>query len=252
MLANVIRFFIALVFIIITVIVGIALGSVMLPILAIVAGIVFLAGFAAYKTIQFIAGNSGGTSIAGGSGRVPASTKTALRDARHYARLIKETATHCPPGPMRDRLTRTVKPVDEWLANLLRLEQALGKMHAQRNLSRDVSKANYEIEQLRRQILGAQNADEVASLRALMKSKRGHLNAMEELQRFQQQAELKIRRIASDLGAAHAEMLLLTTKGDFSENRFQRLDENLQENMSSLRDMLSVMDEMSYVSRAAG
>ena len=92
----------------------------------------------------------------------------------------------------------------------------------------------------------------MASLRALMKSKRSHLNALEELQRFQQQAELKIRKIASDLGAAHAEMLLLATRGDFSENRFQRLDENMQENMSNLRDMLAAMDEMPYISRAAG
>ncbi len=63
---------------------------------------------------------------------------------------------------------------------------------------------------------------------------------------------MKIRKIASDLGAAHAEMLLLATRGDFNENRFQRLDENMQENMSSLRDMLAAMDEISYVSRAAG
>jgi hypothetical protein len=47
-------------------------------------------------------------------------------------------------------------------------------------------------------------------------------------------------------------MLLLATRGDFNENRFQRLDENMQENMSSLRDMLAAMDEISYVSRAAG
>jgi predicted secreted protein len=132
------------------------------------------------KTIQFIAGkaSSSPSTAAFGVGRVPNSTKAALRDARQYARMIKETATNAAPGPMRDRLAQTVRPVDEWLANLVRLEQSLGKMHAQRNLSRDIGKANYEIEQIRRQILIAQNADEVASLRALMKSKRSHLNAL--------------------------------------------------------------------------
>jgi hypothetical protein len=84
-----------------------------------------------------------------------------------------------------------------------------------------------------------------------MKSKKKHYAAIEELQSFQTQAELKIRKIASDLGATHAEILLVATRGDFSESRFNRLDENLQENMAGLRDIMSAMDEMGYMSGSA-
>jgi hypothetical protein len=41
-------------------------------------------------------------------------------------------------------------------------------------------------------------------------------------------------------------MLLVTARGDFNENRIQRLDENLQDHVSSLRDMMAAMDEMGY------
>jgi predicted RNase H-like nuclease (RuvC/YqgF family) len=214
-----------------------------LIIVVLIIGVTVFAGVASFKLFKWMSG--------GGSGRMPNYTREALRDAKKYAKLIKTTARECPAGPMRDRLNRTVEPVDDWLLNLKRLEQSLGKLYVQRNLDRELRKANFEIEQLRRQLLQATSATEVSSLRALMKSKKMHVSSLTELQAFQNHAELKIRKIASDLGATHAEMLLVTTRGDFSESRFQRLDENLQDNMAGLRDILSAMDDMRYMSGAA-
>lgn len=179
----------------------------------------------------------------------PITVKRSLREARHYAQLIRKTAQQHPAGPMRDRLALIIKPVDEWLANLDRLETALKKLYGQRNLTREIRQFSFEIEKLHRQLL---NADEenLASLRSLLESKRKHQRALQQLQSFQNQAELRIQKIASDLGTTHAEMLLVTAKGDFKDNRLQRLDENLQDQVTSLRDMISAMDEMGY-SRAA-
>jgi hypothetical protein len=182
---------------------------------------------------------------------LPSSVKRPMREAREYAEKIKRTARQCPPGPMRDRLDQTVKPVDEWLNNLNRLEQALSKLYSQRNPARELRRTQYEIEELRRQILVASRSD-TASLKALMASKKKQYAVLEELQAFQNQAELKIRKIASDLGIAHTEMLLVTARGDFNDNRFQRLDENLQDNLTGLRDILSAMDDMGYTSNAVG
>jgi hypothetical protein len=170
-----------------------------------------------------------------------------LQEARDYAAKIKRTAQQHPPGPIQDRLNRMVQPVDEWLLNLARLEQALLKLYGQQNLPRELRRVNFEIDQLRRQILTSSET-EAASLRALMKSKQKHQTVLKEMQAFQNQTELRIRKIASDLGATHAEMLLVTARGDFNDNRFKRLDENLQDNLRSLRDIVAVMDEMGYSS----
>ncbi len=180
---------------------------------------------------------------------LPNAIKRPMREARDYAEQIRRTARQYPPGPMRDRLHLTTKPVDEWLTNLNRLEQALTKLYAQHNPNRELRRATHEIEQIRRQLLVANRA-EALSLRELMDSKKKHCAVLRELQAFQNQAELKIRKIASDLGTAHTEMLLVTARGDFNDNRFQRLDENLQDNLTGLRDILSAMDEMGYSSAA--
>jgi hypothetical protein len=185
----------------------------------------------------------GGESVQ--SGMVPASVRRSLREARAYAQKIRLTVNQHPDGPVRDRLGMTIKPVDEWLTNLGRLEQALGKMYAQCNLTRELRQVNFEIEQLHRQLLDAE-ADELASLRALMSSKQKHKEALRQLQLFQTQAERRIQKIASDLGATHAEMLLISARGKFNDGRLQRLDEDLREQVTGLRDMLSVMDEMGY------
>jgi hypothetical protein len=180
---------------------------------------------------------------------LPRTVARSLKESRQYGRAIMQTAQQYPPGPMRDRLNLTIKPVDEWLTSLAKLEQGLSKLYAQRNLTRELRQTSFEIDVLRRQILTA-NGREVVYMRKLLDSKKQHLAILKELQSFQTQAELKIHKIASDLGATHAEMLLIVAKGDFNENRLQRLDENLQEHLSSMRDMISAMDEMGYSSGA--
>ena len=185
-----------------------------------------------------------------GSSPLPHSVKGPLQEARSYAEKIQATVQRCPPGLMKDRLHLTIKPVNEWMSNLDRLENALHNLYGQRNLDRELRRTGYEIEQLHRQLLTA-DREEAVSVRDLMKSKKQHRAVLKELLLFQNQAELKIRKIASDLGTTHTEMLLITARGDFNPNRIQRLDENLQENLSSLRDILSVMDDMGYSSAAS-
>jgi hypothetical protein len=181
---------------------------------------------------------------------LPRSVSKSLQEARRYGRSITQVARQCPPGPMRDRLNLTVQPVDKWLASLTKLEQGLEKLYRQRNLTREIRRATFDIDVLRRQLLTASDR-EAASLRKLLQSKKQHLAALKDLQAFQTQAELKIHQIASDLGTTHAEMLLIVARGDFNEKRLHRLDESLQDHLSSMRDILAVMDEMEY-SRAAG
>jgi hypothetical protein len=181
---------------------------------------------------------------------LPSSISRSLLDAKEYARLIKRTAQQQPAGPMRDRLDRLTKPVDDWLVNLNRLEQALLKLYGHRNLDRELRRVTLEIDQLHRQSLKTKG-EETASLQALLKSKKKHYAVLEELQSFRSQTELRIRKIASDLGATQAEMLLVTARGNFNDNRFQRLDESLQDNLNGLRDIMAAMDEMGYSSAAS-
>jgi hypothetical protein len=182
-----------------------------------------------------------------GASSLPRSVTRSLNESRHYGRLIVQMAQQYPPGPMKDRLSLTLRPVDQWLTNLSRLEQGLAKMYGQRNLARELRQTSIEIDDLRRQLLTG-NGRELVYLRELKKSKEQHLAALKELQQFQTQAELKIRKIASDLGATHAEMLLIVARGDLNENRMRRLDENLQEHLASMRDVLAAMDDMGYSS----
>jgi hypothetical protein len=176
---------------------------------------------------------------------LPRSVMRSLEESRRYGRLIMETAQQYPAGPIRDRLELMIRPVDEWLTRLKKLEQGLEKLYGQRNLTRELRQTVYDIEELQRQLLTAANL-EADHLQALLSSKQTHYTALTELKVFQNQAELKIRKIASDLGATHAEMLLVSARGDFNDNRLYRLEENLQEQMTGLRDVLAAMDEMSY------
>ena len=219
-------------------------GLMLILILAVLLGLAYLSTLVMLKIFSTLVKSIFGTSMVT-SANTPLSVKRSIREARDYAELIRRTAQQQPAGPMRDRLTLIIKPVDEWLANLNRLELALSKVYGQRNLTREIRQFSFEIEGIHRQLLSA-NDEDVASIQALLKSKRKHQQTLQELQSFQTHAELRIQKIATDLGTTHAEMLLVAAKGDFRDHRLQRLDENLQEQVTSLKDMVSVMDEMGY------
>ena len=181
---------------------------------------------------------------------LPRSIARSVDESRHYGRRIMQVAQQYPPGPMQDRLNLTLRPVERWLHSLTRLEQGLEKLYRQRNLERELRQIAFEIDDLRRRSLTTVDV-EARYLRELMQSKKQHQAALKELKTFQTQAELKIQKIASDLATTHAEMLLIVAKGDFNDNRFHRLDENLQDHLAGLRDMLAAMDELGYSSAAS-
>lgn len=191
----------------------------------------------------------GATKLAGGFkvSSLPRSIQKPVAESRHYGRLIMRVARQYPPGPLRDRLDLSLRPVNLWLENLNRLEQGLAKLYSQRNLERELRQVAFDIDDLRRRSLMAAG-NEAKFLRELMESKKQHQAALKQLQAFQTQAELKIRKIASDLATTHAEMLLIVAKGDFNHNRLHRLDENLQDHLAGLRDMLAAMDDLGYSS----
>lgn len=214
----------------------IILGSFLIVLLAILAVAV---GYFSIKGVSHLTKSLNVSAL-------PRSVSRPIAESRHYGRLITRVAQQYPAGPMRDRLDLTLKPVQQWLDNLTRLEQGLAKLYHQRNLDRELRQTVFEIDELRRRSLMALDDRETQSLRALMDSKKQHLAALKELQAFRTQAELKIRKISSDLATTHAEMLLIVAKGDFNDNRFRRLDENMQEHLSNMRDMLAAMDELGY------
>ncbi len=181
--------------------------------------------------------------------RLPSVISKPLKEARYYAQLITQSTQECPSGPVRDRLNHTVSLAHESLESLQRLEQDMIKLYSHHDLNRDQTRTNFEIEHLKRQLLTV-TGREATLILELIKSRKEHLNALEELKSFQAEAVLKIRIIASDLATAHAEMLLIIAKGDFNNNRLRRLDENLQEHLGSLRDMVAVMDELSVTHRS--
>jgi hypothetical protein len=176
---------------------------------------------------------------------LPRSVAKALRESRYFGKMVLDTVAQYPPGPLRDRLALTARSVSQWLTSLDRLERGLARLYSQRNLTRDLRQAAIEIEALRRRLLLAQG-HELAGLRDLLQSKEQHLATLRELNEFQTQAELKIQKIASDLGATHAEMLLIVAKGNFNERRLHRLDESLQEQLSGMRDIMAAMDDIGY------
>lgn len=64
-----------------------------------------------------------------------------------------------------------------------------------------------------------------------------------DIQNFQNQLELQVRQNTTGLKNINAEITLVSAKGSLDNQRFHRLNEELQESSESLMDLLDVMNE---------
>ena len=90
--------------------------AILLPVNAVIIGgiLALLVLFALFLIILLLAKATGQKlGRLARSSALPRPISRSLNESRYYANLIVKMAQQCPPGPMRDRLNRTIKPVDD-------------------------------------------------------------------------------------------------------------------------------------------
>jgi hypothetical protein len=146
-------------------------------------------------------------------------------------------------GAMRSGLEQTVTDVDNWIAHMYDLALHIDAFESNKLAERDRKEVPGRIVQVQRRL----NVEQDPAVRrdlegqlAQLEQQRANLDAAANSAK---RAEIQLASTLTALGTVYAQMSLLGTK-EVDSSRAQRLREDIRDEVSSLQDTITALDEV--------
>ncbi len=176
------------------------------------------------------------------------SARERLNRALEYRRLILESAAK-HSGAMRHNIESTASEITTWIEQIYTLARRMDTFEEDEIISRDRRLVPYDLDNLRRR-LKAEDAPNVrAELEDAIQTKETQLANLRNLENSIKRADIQLDHTLSALGTVYAQVQLIDAK-DVDSARAQRLQSDIRDEVMSLQDTISAIDEVQ--SYAAG
>ena len=171
--------------------------------------------------------------------------RAVLDKARDYRIRIREAITRAREGPLRDRLQRATRQLDEWIACVERLTARLDEFDRDPAIQRDLSTVPRAVRSLEARLGQEQDGDDRLSeaVRKTLAARQLQLRALQELERVISRAELQVEETVAALGAVYSEVLLVEAK-DAAGTHERRVQADIEAQVKSLRDLLDAIEDV--------
>ena len=169
--------------------------------------------------------------------------------ALEYREQMEVLVRRTRDSALRVHLAATVNDVSDWISNMFNLAYKLDHYQNSSVLQQDLHSVPLAIQNLEQRLAAEKDAQVRAQLEQTIQNRRAHLEQLERLDNTMERAELQLDDTLSAMGTVYAQMQLIGAK-DIDSGRAQRLRENIAEEVHSLHDVVTAMDEV-YLSRGA-
>jgi hypothetical protein len=120
-------------------------------------------------------------------------------------------------------------------------------------INRDRRMVPYDLQNLRRRLEVEQAPSVRTELEEAIQTKETQLANLRNLENSVKRADIQLDHTLSALGTVYAQVQLIDTKGEVDSSRTQRLQSEIQDEVTSLQDIISAIDEVqSYQGYSAG
>lgn len=177
------------------------------------------------------------------SGIHQARLRAQVEKAVEYRQGIERQIAKTRAGVLRDRLLTIAGRVDDWMAQIVGLAQRLDRLSSDSLIQRDARVTPDEIAQYRRRLAQAQDEQMRQQLQNVLTSKETQLANLNELARCMESGVLQLDNTVSDLGTLYSQFVLLEAH-DVESGRVQRLSQDIDDEIASLADVVSTLDEL--------
>jgi dihydroneopterin aldolase len=166
-----------------------------------------------------------------------------LKRALEYRRLIEEAAQR-HTGAMRTSIEATASEINAWIEQIYTLAQRMDVFEENEVISRDRRMVPYDLQNLRRRLESEQAPAVRVELEEAIQTKEAQLNNLRSLENSVKRADIQLDHTLSALGTVYAQVQLIDTKGEVDSSRTQRLQSEIHEEITSLQDIISAIDEV--------
>ncbi|MBN1202910.1 MAG: hypothetical protein JXJ20_13760 [Anaerolineae bacterium] len=174
-----------------------------------------------------------------------------LKRALEYHRLIGETATK-HSGVMRQSIEATASEISDWIQQIYLLAKRMDGFEENEIINRDRRMVPQDLKNLRRRLEVEKDPGVRTELQEAIQTKETQLTNLRSLENNVKRADIQLDHTLSALGTVYAQMQLIDSK-DLDSARAQRLQEDIRDEVMSLQDTISAIDEVqSYQGYALG
>ncbi len=170
------------------------------------------------------------------------SARQQLQKALEYKALIDKFADS-QSGALRTSLQQTAADINDWIARIYRLAKNIDTFEANSIINRDRQNVPTEIANLKRRITAESDPGVKAELTEAVQIRQRLLDNLQSIANTAKRAEIQMDNTLAQLGTVYAQMQLINAK-DLDSGRAQRLRQDIREEIASLSDTISAMNDV--------
>jgi hypothetical protein len=169
--------------------------------------------------------------------------KDKLIKAFEYRGRIAAALTKTKPGVLRDHLEQTINEIDDWIANLFTLAQRLDTFEGDRTIQNDLRNVPAAIQKDEARLRNTPDPALHQQIEETLASRRSHLEALQNLQSTIERGKLQMDETLASMGTVYSQLLLMDAK-DIDSGRYQRLRDDIAEEVKGLHEIVEAMDDV--------
>ena len=144
---------------------------------------------------------------------------------------------------MHDRMKDAADQVEEWVRRIYSLSVRIDAFRNDGVIAADLRSVPESIKNLQQRLDSASNDGIQREILDTIERRKSQLSALQNLSQTMTRAELQLENTLTALGTVYSQMLLVDAK-DVDSSKTQRLRENILDQVNSLNDVLTSMDEV--------
>src|SRR5579859_1262794 len=170
------------------------------------------------------------------------SARQRLQKALEYKRSI-DAFVDRQTGALKANLTQTANEITSWIALIYRLARAIDTFEGNPIIDRDRRNVPTELENLKRRLSLETDPSVKNELQEAIAIREKLLENLQSIANTVKRIDIKLDNTLAQLSTVYAQMQLIDTK-EVDGGRAQRLRTEIQDEIASLSDTISAMDEV--------
>lgn len=170
-----------------------------------------------------------------------------VEEALEYRECILTEIEREEDVVLDDRLRGIAWGLDDWIAQVYRLAQDLDNYWQDKVIARDLRSVPLVLEELGKKLAVERNPSIQRQIRQAIAAKQAQRNTLENLRETAAKAQFQLENTLSAMGTVYSQVLLLGVK-DVGSGQAQRLQADIDEQVTSLQDIATAMDEVYHTS----
>jgi molybdopterin converting factor small subunit len=173
-----------------------------------------------------------------------------LDQAVDYYSRIQQAIESQDAGIVRDRLGSTISQINDWLANMFRIARRLDIYRQDKVIQRDRQAVPRDVANYRERLRREDDSSVAEQLRAALTARETQQAALERLDNVMERAELQMEQSLAALGTIYPQIQLIGAR-DVDSSRTQRLQADIADQVHTLDDLISSINEVYNVDLAS-